>query len=202
VDWAVYGRNSTNTQTVDSVCISKSSFSEKEMHSFLGRQVRTNSFFGTPYYNPTGFSYAMSTIERRLARKEKINVVTAHLELTLGQWSVGVVRFREMWNKITVFWQRSGKVQKKWSSLAFDFPTFPGNSCALCLFMAYRINVTCNESVWCDFVKQFTALRLVELFIVNLDSLTTVNITWWWLRIKWWVTESETNFILSCFTVK
>jgi len=141
----------------------------------------------------------MSTLKRHMARKEKINFAASHLELMLGQWSVRVVRFREMWNKITVFWQRSGNVQKEWSSLSFYFQTVPGNSCALCLFMAYRINVTCNESVWCDFVKHFTALRLVELFIVNLNSLTTVNITWWWLRIKWSVTKSETTHHLATF---
>jgi hypothetical protein len=166
-----------------------SSLTEVSLYTVsLADKLQTNSFFGTPYYNPAGFSYAVSTIERHMARKEKINLVTAHLELTLGQWSLRVVRFREMWNTITVFWQRSGNVQKKWSSLSFYFQTFPGNSCALCLFMAYRINVTCNESVWFDFVKHFTALRLVELFVVYLNTLTTVNITWWWLRIKWSVT--------------
>jgi hypothetical protein len=82
---------------------------------------------------------------------------------------------------------------RKSCALAVDCHTFPGNSSALCLFMVSRIDVTCNESVWCDFVKQFTALRLVELFVVNLNSSTTINITWLWLRIKWSVTKSETT---------
>jgi len=37
----------------------------------------------------------MSTIERRVARKEKINFVITHLELMLGQWSVASYVFVE-----------------------------------------------------------------------------------------------------------
>jgi hypothetical protein len=44
--------------------------------------------------------------------------------------------------------------------------------------------VTCNESVYCDFVKQFTALRLVELFIVNLNSSSTVSINLIKVKVK------------------
>jgi hypothetical protein len=48
-------------------------------------QLQTNAFFGTPCYNPAEVSDAMSTVGGRVARKEKINFVTAYLELTLGQ---------------------------------------------------------------------------------------------------------------------
>ena len=82
-------------QKVASVLQSLPSQREKCTDSSADK-LQTNSFFGTPCYNPAGVSDGLSPKERRVARKEKINFVTAYLELTLGQWSVRVVSFREM----------------------------------------------------------------------------------------------------------
>jgi hypothetical protein len=60
------------------------------------------------------------------------------------------------------------------SSLAFDFP---GNSYSYIvrLFIYGLENkMKCNDPAWCDFVKPLTALRMVELFVVNLNSLSTL----------------------------